>query len=91
MTTGAAWNEDYADPQSDVAKIKVEPPVNGSDPVVSYMSRLHREAEPGSRFQCNTGETHLIGSLLHAATGRHLADYLSEKTWIPVRMELDFN
>ncbi len=25
MTSGAAWNEDYADPSSDVAKIKTEP------------------------------------------------------------------
>ena len=35
MTTGAEWNEDYADSESDVARIKVEPSIDGSDPVVA--------------------------------------------------------
>jgi CubicO group peptidase (beta-lactamase class C family) len=91
MTTGAEWNEDYADSQSDVARIKVEPSIQGSDPVVAYMARKQREAAPGTKFQYNTGETHLVGSLLHAATGKYLADYLSEKIWIPYGMELDAN
>ena len=91
MTTGTGWNEDYDDPESDVARIKVEPSINGSDPVVTYMARLPREAEPGTRFQYNTGETHLVGSLLREATGKYLADYLSEKIWIPYGMELDAN
>ncbi len=89
MTTGTAWNEDYEDPESDVARIKVEPAVDGADPIVAYMSRITRAAEPGTRFQYNTGETHLVGSLVRAATGKHLADYLSEKIWIPLGMELD--
>jgi len=91
MTTGAAWNEDYADPESDVARIKLEPSIDGSDPVVAYMARKPREVPPGTRFQYNTGETHLVGSLLYAATGMNLADYLSEKVWIPYGMELDAN
>ena len=89
MTTGVAWNEDYEDPDSDVARIKVEPSVDGKDPIVAYMSRVTRETEPGARHQYNTGETHLTGSLVRAATGKHLADYLSEKIWMPLGMELD--
>lgn len=91
MTTGAQWDEDYADPESDVARIKLEPSIDGSDPVVTYLSRKAREADPGTRFQYNTGETHLVGSLLRAATGKYLADYLSEKVWIPYGMEHDAN
>ncbi len=91
MTTGAAWNEDYADPSSDVVKIKLEPSVDGSDPVVTYLARLPRDAEPGTRFHYNTGETHLVGSLVRATTGIDLADYLSEKIWIPYGMEHDAN
>ena len=89
MTSGAAWNEDYADPSSDVAKIKTEPSVDRSDPIVAYMTRLERDAEPGETFHYNTGETHLVGSLVRAATGKTLADYLSEKIWTPYGMEHD--
>jgi CubicO group peptidase (beta-lactamase class C family) len=91
MTTGVAWNEDYADPNSDVAKIKAEPSVDGSDPIVSYLSRMPRRTDPGTEFSYNTGETHLVGSLLYAATGKYLADYLSEKIWQPYGMEHDAN
>ena len=44
MTTGTAWDEDYVNPDSDVARIKVEPSINGSDPVVTYMARTARSA-----------------------------------------------
>ncbi len=89
MTSGAAWNEDYADPSSDVAKIKTEPSVDRSDPIVAYMARLDRDAEPGTKFHYNTGETHLIGSLVRAATGKTLAGYLSERIWTPFGMDHD--
>ena len=89
MTSGAAWNEDYADPSSDVAKIKMEPSVDRSDPIVAYMARLERDAEPGTKFHYNTGETHLVGSLVRAATGKTLANYLSEKIWTPYGMAHD--
>lgn len=91
MTSGVAWNEDYADPNSDVAMIKAEPSVDGSDPMVAYMARLARDAEPGTKFHYNTGETHLVGSLVRAATGKNLADYLSGKIWAPYGMENDAN
>lgn len=89
MTSGVRWNEDYADPNSDVARFGAEPTVNGSDPVVTYMARLPREAAPGSKWVYKTGETNLVGSLVRAATGRTLSDYLSEKIWKPLGMEGD--
>ena len=89
MTSGVRWNEDYTDPLSDVAKIRSSKAANGADPIVAYMARLPREAEPGTKFVYKTGETHLIGSIVRAATGRNLSDYLSEKVWRPVGMEKD--
>ncbi|MDM4764654.1 serine hydrolase [Pelomonas sp. SE-A7] len=89
MTSGVRWNEDYGDPNSDVARFAAEPSVNGSDPVVSYMARLPREAAPGSKWVYKTGETNLVGSLVRAATGKTLSDYLSEKVWQPLGMEGD--
>jgi len=89
MTSGVRWNEDYADANSDVARFATEPSVNGSDPVVTYMARLPREAAPGTKWVYKTGETNLVGSLVRAATGKTLSDYLSEKLWQPLGMEGD--
>jgi CubicO group peptidase (beta-lactamase class C family) len=89
MTSGVKWNEDYADPEADVAKFAREPSVNGSDPVVSYMARLPREAEPGAKWVYKTGETNLVGSVVRAAVGKPLSVYLSEKVWRPYGMEQD--
>lgn len=89
MTSGVRWNEDYGDPNSDVARFGAEPSVNGADPVVAYMARLPREAEPGTKWVYKTGETNLVGSLVRAVTGQTLSAYLSEKVWQPLGMEGD--
>ena len=89
MTSGVRWNEDYTDPKSDVSTFLTEPSKNGSDPTVTYMARLARASEPGSVWQYKTGESNLIGSLVEAATGQHLADYLAEKIWSRIGMEQD--
>ncbi|WP_189401007.1 serine hydrolase domain-containing protein [Arenicella chitinivorans] len=89
MRSGVQWNEDYSDPNSDVVKFGQQKPMDGIDPVISYMQTKQRDAEPGSRWQYNTGETNLIGVLVAKATGKTLADYLSEKIWRPLNMESD--
>ena len=89
MTSGVKWNEDYADPNSDVAmfdKHKAEP---GVDATVSYMRTLKRDAPPGSKWVYKTGETNLVGVLVSSATKKSLSDYLSEKIWRPFGMEQD--
>ena len=89
MTSGVKWNEDYADPKSDVAKVGLAVIDPGVNPVVSYMRRLPREAPPGSKFVYKTGETDLAGILLSNAVGKPLSQYLSEKIWKPYGMEQD--
>ena len=86
MTSGVRWNEDYEDPQSDVAQFTLTEAVDGVDPTIVYMKTLESEATPGTRWQYNTGETNLIGVLVIKATGKPLADYLSEKIWQPYGM-----
>jgi CubicO group peptidase (beta-lactamase class C family) len=89
MTSGVRWNEDYADPLSDVARFLSEPIQPGQDPVVTYMQRLPRAAEPGTRWNYSTGETNLVGALVAAAEGRPLAELLSERIWSRLGMEAD--
>ena len=89
MTSGVKWNEDYADPKSDVAQFNLTKSKDGIDPVILYMKTLKNEAKPGTRWQYNTGETNLIGVLVAKATGKNLSDYLSEKVWKPYGMTSD--
>ena len=89
MTSGVKWNEDYADPESDVALFDAHKADPGVDVTVSYMRRLKRESPPGTSWVYKTGETNLIGVLASSATGKNLSDYFSEKVWRPFGMEMD--
>jgi CubicO group peptidase (beta-lactamase class C family) len=89
MTSGVAWNEDYEDPNSDVARFDSAEPVPGESSIVTYMRGLTRAHPPGEVWNYSTGETNLIGVLVSAATGKTVADYLSEKIWAPYGMEQD--
>ena len=89
MTSGVKWNEDYGDPNSDVAKAGQTAYDGKTNPIVAYMKRLPREAEPGTKFVYKTGETDLAGILVSRATGKTLAEYASEKLWKPYGMEQD--
>lgn len=89
MTSGVRWNEDYTDPNSDVARMFAEAVPPGQDPTVAYMRKLPRADPPGSKFVYKTGETNLIGVLVRRATKKKLADYLSEKVWRRYGMERD--
>jgi len=85
MASGVAWNEDYADPESDVAQAGA---ANGIE-LTQYLNTLPREAQPGTRFNYNTGETNLVGELLRAAIGNNASRYLQNKIWQPFGMEHD--
>ena len=87
MSSGVAWNEDYRDPESDVSR---EIGLTALERL-RYLSAHPRFAEPGERFNYNTGETHLVGSLVRAAIGNNLATYLATKIWEPFGMESDAN
>jgi CubicO group peptidase (beta-lactamase class C family) len=87
MTSGVQWNEDYADPNSDVAKFNNHQPEPGVEALVSYMRKLPRAAPPGTRWLYSTGETNLVGTLVQRATQKSLATYLAEKVWGPAGME----
>ncbi len=87
MTTGVKWSEDYTDPNGDIARFATDSIEPGMDATVSYMKHLPAVAEPGKKFLYSTGETHLLGALVSAATGKTLSEYLSLKIWKPYGME----
>ncbi|HUB85566.1 MAG TPA: serine hydrolase [Rhizomicrobium sp.] len=90
MRSGVKWNEDYTDPKSDIGQFsKGLRRADGMDPIEAYMAKLPRAHQPGTVFHYDTGETDLAGILVARATGKHLADYLSEKIWSKIGTEQD--
>ena len=87
MTSGVKWNENYSDPNSDVAAFNNHKPDQGVIAIVSYLRKLPREVPAGSRWNYSTGETNLVGVLISQATKKPLAQYLQEKIWQPAGME----
>ena len=87
MSSGVKWNEDYEDPQADVAKFNNAKPDPGVDATVSYLRKLPRAHPPGEVWHYNTGETNLIGVLVSSAVGKPLSQYMEEKIWKPAGME----
>jgi len=85
MSSGVAWNEDYADPESDVA---LAGGLNGLE-LQRYLGELPGEHEPGTVFNYNTGETNLVGEILRSAIGNNASTYLNTKVWQPFGMEHD--
>ena len=87
MTSGVAWNEDYTDPDSDVAKMLAIAPVDGESQAVTYARTLKREAPAGEKWVYKTLETNLLGLIVEEATGKSLAAYSAEKIVEPAGIE----
>jgi len=82
MTSGVKWNEDYADPNSDVGKMSTFKGIEGGEEsVVAQLKLQPREAAPGTRWHYSTAETGLIGVIVMRATHKSLTQYLNEKIW----------
>ncbi|MEE4154561.1 MAG: serine hydrolase [Erythrobacter sp.] len=87
MTSGVAWNEDYTDPNSDVAQTQRFAIEYEGDAIVEQMKRLARETEPGEKWVYKTGETNLIGLLVENAIGLSLAEYAQSRIVEPAGFE----
>ena len=86
MASGVAWNEDYADPASDVNTM----PSRLVD-LYRVLGAKERISKPGEQFNYNTAETNLVGALVRSAIGNNLATYLAHKIWIPFGMQASAN
>lgn len=89
MSSGVRWDDTHTDPSSERRKMLELQIAQQPGAIMRYMASLPRIAEPGTVFNYSTGETHIVGALVRAATGRWLADYLSDKIWSKCGMESD--
>lgn len=84
MSSGARWNEDYADPSSDVFRLSAA--MAGVGTLDEFVATMVPENEPGTVCRYNSADTQALGSLLAAATNRSLSDHMHEKLVEPLGM-----
>ena len=91
-TSGIAWNEDYADPESDFSHLTA---CEAGDHAYECIQHLVTAAQrspgvsPGEVWSYNTGGAWLAGRLLERATQMTIAHYLETRLWSRFAMEQD--
>ena len=87
MSTGVAFNEDYGDFNSDINRWGRGFALGQSQD--EFAATLVREREPGTVNHYVSINTHVLGMVLTAATGKTVTEYMQEKLWDPMGMEHD--
>ena len=89
MSSGVTFTENYA-PGDDISilarKTIYQEGPGGAQALLSFN---HRERPAGTRFYYASAETQALSAVVRNATGKRLADYLSEKIWQPMGAEAD--
>ena len=87
MSSGARWNEDYSDPNSDVMRSARILAVGGS--LDKFTASLNNELKPGTFNRYNSTDTQVLGMLLRESTGTTVTQYMQEVLWNPMGAESD--
>ncbi|MEM8768853.1 MAG: serine hydrolase domain-containing protein [Pseudomonadota bacterium] len=82
MSSGLRWNEDYADPESDLNRFGLTM-LTGSS-YDSFVAGRVRQRPPGEYMHYVGMNSQALTMLVRAVTGRSLADYLAERLWQPL-------
>jgi CubicO group peptidase (beta-lactamase class C family) len=99
MTSGVAFNEDYTDPHSDIAKVDVASgwkprPATGAwpDSIFDVIKSLKTLTRPhGEAFSYRSIETDVLAFVLEKAAGMRLAALLSDRIWSHIGAEESAN
>jgi CubicO group peptidase (beta-lactamase class C family) len=89
MSSGVRFSETYngTDDVALLARLSVAQGSAGGAATVAPFGTRERPA--GERFKYASSETQVLGLVLRGATGKPLADYLTEKIWQPMGAEAD--
>lgn len=86
MASGAGFDEDYLDFNSDINRMGRVLALGGSMDAFAA-SLTARDSVPGQRMAYVSIDTHVIGMVLRAVTGRDIPDLLTEKIIGPLGLE----
>ena len=86
MASGVTFDEDYLDFNSDINRMGRVLALGGRmDDFAAGLTETF--TEPGTQWQYVSIDTHVIGMVVRGATGRSVADLLSEKIIAPLGLE----
>ena len=85
MSSGARWNEDYSDPDSDIMRYGAVMATGSS--FDAFTASLERQKLPGTYNYYNSTDTQALGMLVARATGMSMSEYAQIKLWEPLGME----
>ena len=83
MSSGLDWDESYYSPFSITTRAYFDEDLN------KVILGLKGAEEPGKSFKYLSGNTQLLAMVIEKATGKSLAEYVSEKFWQPMGAEND--
>lgn len=96
MTTGLQYSEDYANPDAQVwAHAKAGSPLpkpkdyKGPRSYYEFLQTVKPQGEHGKAFAYKTINTDVLGWIIARATGRNVAQLLSERIWSRLGAEQD--
>ena len=87
MSSGVGWNEDYSDPESDIARFGRTLAFGSS--MIEFAKTLSRKHEPGTVNYYNSMDAQVLGLVLERATGMSPSDYLEDRVWSRIGAEHD--
>ncbi len=87
MSSGARFNEDYGDFNSDINKLGRIFGLGGS--LDKFAKGLQNEKEPGTYNHYVSVDTQVLGMILVRATGKSISEYMEEKIWTKIGTEKD--
>lgn len=86
MRSGIEFDEDYLDPDSDINRMGRVIALGGTLDGFAASLTERRDA-PGASWQYTSIDTHVVGQVIRAATGRDIAGLMSEKLVAPMGLE----
>lgn len=96
MTVGVRYSEVYTDPEADVRRYGIAggmsprpPAYSGPATLFEFLTTLAKAGEHGEAFAYKTCNTEVLGWVIQRATGRPLAELISERIWQRLGAEED--
>jgi len=81
MASGLDWDESYYSPFSVTTRAYFDPDLN------KVILKLKVVDQPGTTYKYLSGNTQLLAMCIEKATGKSMADYVSETFWDPMGAE----
>lgn len=78
MSSGIVWREDYGDLNSEIVRSLVAMNIGSLD---EFAGRMVSEYPPGFNNNYASIDTHVVGMVLRAATGKPYVEYFEDKLW----------